>query len=601
MTDFAVQGDLLFRQGRLEEAIRAWREALRRDPTLAQPYAGLGLACYRLGRPDEAAAAFRGLVRLIPHDAEGHDNLGIALIAAGRFAEAAASCREAVRLRPDDAQYRCNLGVPLYYLDRFADALAAYDGALAIRPDHAGAHGNRGNALFALGRLDEAERAYRAAIASFPGNVEVWTSLGNLLKELGRYEESLAAYRTGQHAAPVHPPAASNLVMALHYAAGITAEQILREAKAVGARFGTARPAMPRQPGGRLRVGYVSGDLRRHPVGYFLAPVLAAHDRSGFEIFCYSANARSDDMTEALRRSADHWRDIVALSDDRAARLIGEDGIDVLVDLSGHTAFNRLPLFARRAAPLQLTWMGFWGTTGVAAIDAILADATMIAPGEERFFSERVVRLPHGRFCYAPPAYAPEPGTRTGAIAFGSFNNLSKVGPAVRLLWAEILRAVPESKLVLKWSSLEDSGLRQRLLAEFAVAPDRIELRGASPHAEMLAQYGDIDIALDPFPFSGGVTTCEALWMGVPVVTLPGEGAASRQTLGFLRAIGRTEWAARSAEDYVRIASGLAADRGRLDEIRMGLRRQVAGSPLCDGQGFTRALEAAYRGLWRDR
>ena len=239
--------------------------------------------------------------------------------------------------------------------------------------------------------------------------------------------------------------------------------------------------------------------------------------------------------------------------------------------------------------------MGFWGTTGLSAIDAILSDETTITADEERFYREKIIRLPRGRFCYAPPDYAPGPAARSGPPVFGSFNNLSKVGPAVRSLWAGILREAPESRLVLKWSTLADPALRAALSREFAEAgidPARLDLRGPSAHRDMLAEYGDIDVALDPFPFGGGLTSCEALWMGVPVVTLPGGNPASRQTQGFLRAIGREEWVAGSAEDYVRIAAGLAADRRD-----HGLRPAMAASPLCDGPGFTRALEQAYRDL----
>jgi predicted O-linked N-acetylglucosamine transferase (SPINDLY family) len=601
MTDDAPA---LFAQGRFEDAIRAWTRALRRDPGLLQAYAGIGEAYLRLGLARPASMAFTDLVKRVPHSPEAHYNLGVALAAAGKPAEAAAAYREAVRLRPDFFEAWSDLGIPLYHLGRFDEALAAQDSALRLRPQSSGAHGNRANALFALGRLEEALHGYQAALALDPANAEAATSLGNLHKELGRHAAALKTYRMASHAAPLHAPAASNLILALHYADGVTPGEILAEARDYARRFepppGPALVAAPADQRRRLRIGYVSGDLRRHPVGYFLSPVLTSHDRAAFEIFCYSANPIVDDMTRHLHGLADHWRSLASLSDDAAARLIAEDRLDLLVDLSGHTAFNRLPVFARRPAPVQASWLGFWGTTGLSAIDAVLSDDTTIQPGEERFYREEVVRLPRGRFCYAPPDYAPEPALRDGPPTFGSFNNLSKVGPAVRRLWRNILRQVPDSRLVLKWSTLADPALRAALSAEFAetgIDPARLDLRGPSAHRDMLAEYGDVDVALDPFPFGGGLTSCEALWMGVPVVTMPGVNPASRQTLGVLRGIGREEWGAASAEAYVRIARDLAADRDRLNQLRRGLRPALAGSPLCDGPGFTRGLEEIYRSL----
>jgi predicted O-linked N-acetylglucosamine transferase (SPINDLY family) len=597
-------GTSLFAQGRFEDAIRAWTRALRQDPRLLQAYAGIGEAYLKLGLPRPASMAFADLVKRAPNSPEAHYNLGVALAAAGKPAEAAAAYREAVRLRPDFFEAWSNLGIPLYHLNRFDEALAAQDSALRLRPGSAGAHGNRANALFALGRLTEARRSYQSALALDPANAEAATGLGNLLKEQGHHALALGAYRLARHAAPFHAPAASNLILALHYADNVTPADILAAARDYGKRFepppGPPLFARTSDLSCRLRIGYVSGDLRRHPVGYFLSPVLACHDRGAFETVCYSTNPAADDMTRHLHGLADHWRSLAGLPDEAAARLIAADRIDILVDLSGHTAFNRLPVFARRPAPVQASWLGFWGTTGLAAIDAILSDETTIATGEERFYSERIIRLPQGRFCYAPPDYAPEPALRYGPPTFGSFNNLSKVGSAVRLLWAEILRQVPGSRLVLKWSTLADSALRAALSAEFAASgidPARLDLRGPSTHRDMLAEYGDVDVALDPFPFGGGLTSCEALWMGVPVVTMPGVNPASRQTLGFLRAIGRTEWVAGSAEDYVRIARDLATDRRQLHDLRRGLRPALAASPLCDGAGFTRALEEVYRSL----
>jgi predicted O-linked N-acetylglucosamine transferase (SPINDLY family) len=307
-----------------------------------------------------------------------------------------------------------------------------------------------------------------------------------------------------------------------------------------------------------------------------------------------------------LIAAAGQWRSLVGLSDEAAADLVASDAIDILVDLSGHTAGNRLALFARKPAPLQASWLGFWGTTGMAAIDYILSDQVTIPDRDVGDYSERVLRLPGCRFCYGPPEEAPPPSAPPSLArhypTFGSFNNIAKLGPEVVALWAELLHRVPDAKLLLKWRSLADQGLRESIIRQFAdggISPHRLELRGASPHREMLAEYGDIDIALDPFPFSGGLTSCEALWMGVPVITLPGSTAPSRQTLSILTALGRQDWAAGSAADFIDLAARLAADRHSLETIRSDLRGQMAASPLCDGPALTAGLEAAYRSMWR--
>jgi predicted O-linked N-acetylglucosamine transferase (SPINDLY family) len=302
----------------------------------------------------------------------------------------------------------------------------------------------------------------------------------------------------------------------------------------------------------------------------------------------------------------DEWRFIVGVSDEDADAMIRQDEIDILVDLSGHTGGNRLQLFARRPAPVQASWLGYPSTTGLSAIDYLLMDAAAVPEGAEQYCSEAVARLPYGRFCYTPPAYAPEPidpASREGSpITFGSFNNLAKIGAPVIRLWAEVLKATPGSRLVLKWKALQDPFTRRRIGQAFGslgISADRLEFRAATPHVQMLAEYGAIDIALDPFPFCGGLTSCEALWMGVPVVTLPGERPVSRQTLGFLNAIGHAELAASSHDDYVRVAAELAADPKRRADLRRSLRQSMAASPLCDPDRFTPALEATFRRMWR--
>jgi predicted O-linked N-acetylglucosamine transferase (SPINDLY family) len=308
-----------------------------------------------------------------------------------------------------------------------------------------------------------------------------------------------------------------------------------------------------------------------------------------------------------MRGQFNHWRVIAGKSDAEAAQMVRDDEIDILIDLAGHTNRNRLPMFGLRPAPVQASWLGYWGTTGMATMDYVVLDAVSAPPGAEAWFREAIIRLPHGRFCYRAPDYGVEPkglpSAARGYVTFGSFNNIAKITKEVLGLWGEILRAVPGSRMVLKWKSLCEASTRQRLLDAFAsegVAPERIDLRPAATYAQMLAEYNDdIDIALDTFPFGGGTTSCEALWMGVPVITLPGVILPSRQTLGFLTQMDMTELAANSPEDYVARAVALANDRDRLANLRRSLRPAFEASPICDGPKFTRTLEDAYRQMWR--
>jgi protein O-GlcNAc transferase len=531
---------------------------------------------------------------------------------AGRLAEAEPLYRKILALDPNQADCLQLLGVLATQVGRSDIAAELISKAIAGNSRAPTFHNSLGNALGNLGKLAEAAASFRRAIELKPDFPEAHSNLGNALTDLGEYDEATAAYRRAIELKPDYNKAHSNLLLCLNYSADITAETLLAEHRRWDARHGgRLRPTAAdypnaRDPNRRLRVGYVSGDLRNHAVGYFMTNVLVAHDRASVESFCYSNSAILDDRTATLRASTDHWRNLVGVSDDDAAATIRRDGIDILVDLSGHTANNRLLVFARKPAPLQASWLGYPGTTGLSSIDYLLMDAAAVPPGAERWCSEAVVRLPHGRFCYAPPVYAPAVADAVtlndAPLTFGSFNNRAKIGPDVVALWVAVLEAVPGSRLTLKWRSLADPTTRDRLSGAFAaagLAPERLELRGSSPHARMLAEYGEIDIALDPFPFSGGLTSCEALWMGVPVVTLPGERPASRQTLGFLEAIGLGELAARSEADYVRIAAALAADTDRRSRLRRTLRPRMTASSLCDGRLFTSALEAALRQIWR--
>lgn len=459
-------------------------------------------------------------------------------------------------------------------------------------------------------QLVRAERLYRQILAHAPNIPEAHNNLGTVLKEQGRLTEAAAAFKQAFALRPDYISAHSNWLFTLQYAPGQTLAD-LRAAHEAWARqhlkgiVPTDPTAFERKRDGPIIVGLVSPDLYAHPVGVFLLPWLEHHDRARFQLIAYADSDRDDPIARRIRTAVHTWRPIAGLNDDALANLIAQDRIDILIDLAGHTAGNRLKLFARRVAPVQVSWLGYSATTAVPAMDAVLMDAYTAPPGVEAGFTEELIRLDGLRFCYTPPDYAPAvapaPTLQKGYVAFGSFNNLAKVTPEVIETWAAILKAVPAARLVLKWKSLGDAETRDRLLAAFAqhgIEGARIDCRGWSSHPQMLAEYGDIDIALDPFPFSGGLTSCDALYMGVPVLTLPGELPISRQTGSFLEALGLSEWIAASREDYIDKAVRFASRVDALKHLRQTLRDKMLASRLCDGAAYARAIESALSALY---
>ncbi|ROR03153.1 O-linked N-acetylglucosamine transferase, SPINDLY family protein [Desulfosoma caldarium] len=469
-----------------------------------------------------------------------------------------------------------------------------------------------GALLAGCGFLTEAQSFYRRARALDPTDLRAVLNMANLAHDAGEHAAARRLYAQLLHALPDNPVVRRNALIALEYDPEVTDAERLTQAQAWGewamARAGGERPRPPLIPlaDRALRIGYVSADLCQHTVGLFVKDVIKAHDVSRVEVFAYSAGRVKDWVTEQIR-AACHFRDVAALDDMALVEQIQADRIDLLVDLSGHTAGSRLTVFAHRPAPVMVSWLGYFATTGLSCMDAVLLDAWHAPPGTEAQFVEPIIRLPSGRFCYQPVPWAPAtvaslPLERNGFITFGCFNNTAKFNDGVFDVWAQVLRAVPDARLILKWRTFNDEGFRHKITQAFVdrgVAAERIDLRGPSFHADLLKEYGDVDIALDPFPFTGGLTSCEALWMGVPVITWPQSRVVSRQTYAFLCQIGLPELAAKDGEDYVRIAVRLAKDRQRLLRLRSTLRRRMQASSLCDVTGFTRQLEDTLIGLYR--
>jgi protein O-GlcNAc transferase len=605
-------GATFHRQGKLDEAIAALREAIRLKPDYADAYSNLGCVLFDRHEHVEGEAALLHAIRIKPDYAAAHSNLGKARLHLGRPDEAVAAFREATRIKPDFAEGYSNLGCALFDRREYIEAEAALLHAIRIKPDLADAHCNLGNARHHLGKLDQAIGSCRQAIRFKPGYAEPYLNLGAGLVAQGKFDEAIASYHEAIRLKPDFYSASSALAFCMNYMENASVGALFEAHREWEERHGRLLPRADahdndRSPGRRLKIGYVSPDFRGHSVAYFLEPLLQSHDRNAVEVFCYAEVSWPDVATKRFEQLADHWTKTVGMSDEALAERIRSDGIDILVDLAGHTAKNRLPVFARKPAPVQVTWLGYPNTTGLDAIDYRLADDVTDPVGEaDAFASETLVRLPGGFLCYGATNDAPTPETAPclskGFVTFGSFNNPAKLSGATLDAWAQVLTRLPTARLLLKAKPFADAATRAlylERLAERGVAADRLELIGWLPDSNAhLALYDRVDVALDPFPYNGTTTTCEALWMGVPVVTPRGDRHAGRVGASLLTQVGVTDLIADSIEAYVEMAVALAGDPARLADLRSSLRPRMAASPLCDAPGFARKVEEAYRTMW---
>ena len=600
--------------GHIGEAVKLLQAAVRLEPSYAEAHNNLGNALKAADRLDEAAAAYRRAIGIKPDYAEPHYNLGILLQKSRNISAATATYRRATEINPNFAEAHNSLGAMLQEFGELGEAIAAYRRAIEIRPDYTTAHSNLGAALLRGGHSDEALAHCHHALRLDPNDVSVHNNLGMILKDIGRLDEAIEAYRNALTLKPSFSKAHSNLIFTMNFHSRFTAESILAESRhwdeihalphAIRARPHANSP----DPERRLRIGYVSPDFRCHSVSYFIESLLAAHDRNAVEVFCYAEVARPDAVTTRLRALADGWRWTFGTSDEALAEHIREDGIDILIDLAGHTSSNRLLTFAQRPAPVQATWLGYPNTTGLTAMDYRLTDAIVDPEGTaDAVHSEKLVRLAKSFLCYVPPADAPKiadlPAAANGYITFGSFNNLAKVTPDVVEVWATILRHTPGSRILLKSRLFAHQEMRKRyeeMFVAHGVDIECVELVPDIPSVSgHLAAYAGVDIGLDPFPYNGTTTTCEALWMGVPMIALRGHRHAARVGLGLLTSMGMPELAAETQEAYIKTAVDLAGDLDRLLALRGSLRARMRNSPLCDAKAFARDMEAAYRDMWR--
>ncbi len=603
-------GNMAERAGDVKRARELYARAVETAPGYAKAHLNLGIALEAGGRVDDAAASYRRALALDPGDPYACYNLGN-LSRHRAPAEAEKLLRAALSARPAFPEALVVLADVLEARGRPDDALAALEEALRQRPGYAGAWHNYGLLLQDLGRLDDAEDAFLRAIASDVEFLPPRQSLATLLRQQGRVSEAAEALVEARRIDPERLDLESAELDTLMYLDTADADDLYRRHRDFGARLETAYPqrflpfANVPDPERRLRIGYVSSDFRLHPVSVFLLPLLEHHDRGAYEVHGYSTGTRRDAVTSEIERRCHRWRDASELSDEALADAINRDGIDVLFDLTGHAGPMRLAVFARRPAPVAVSWLGYLSTTGMQRVHYRLCDAHSDPEGvADARHTESLVRLPRSQWCYRPVlsrAHADRPPlARHGHATFGSTNHLSKVSPASRALWARVLARVPGSRLVV--TGVPEGRAREGLARDFAgagLAADRISYLPRAPMDEYLGRYDDIDIALDTTPYGGGATTCDALWMGVPVITLAGARSVSRSAASLLTTLGLHDWVAATADEYVETAARVAGDAALLSGARATLRSRMRSSALMDEAGFAREFEAACRRVWR--
>jgi protein O-GlcNAc transferase len=595
--------------GNLDAAVAAFQRTLSLQHNYFEAHNNLGLVFHRQGSYDKAIASLRRALEIDPNSARARTNLGMALRSQGHAAEAIESHRTALKLSPRDPVIWTNLGNALTETDQYEEAIECFREAMEIAPDYAEAYYNWGSAYMRRDQFKLAAEKFSDAIEKDPNRVDALNGLGLALLRLGRVDQAISTFRRALQITPNDAGIHSALLFSLLHVPGITSENLFSEHREWARRHASlahsAKHSNSPDPERRLRIGYVSGDFRNHSVGYFIEPVLTHHDRVGTEVFCYSNLPLVDAVTERLRGYVDHWREVWALDDQAMIERIRDDGIDILVDLSGHTSHNRLPVFARKPAPVQATWLGYLNTTGLEAIDYRITDRYASPEGLlDRFQSEKLLRLPDSQWCFQPPPDSPEiselPAAGRGFVTFASFSNLTKINEPVLELWCRLLEREPKARLVIAAHGLES--VRDEYLERFAsdgISPGRIDLLGVQSFKNYLALHNSVDLMLDTFPYTGGTTTAYALWMGVPIISLIGDTGPSRGGASLLSAIGLDELVAGTPQQYLDIAVGLVRNLERLSALRGGMRKRMAESTLMNAGRFAQNLERAYRSIWQ--
>ncbi len=643
-----VLGAILHKQGRLEDALHAKRQATLLMPDDAEAHNNYGHSLQELGQFTDAEASLLRALALKPDYPTAYNNLGLTMQQMGRLNEAEANLCRALALKPDYAEALTNLGVTLEKKGQFDDAELSYQRALVNWPDYAEAHNNLGNIFKHLGRLEEAKASYRRALqikpdfplahtnlaatlqdlgwpeeaeASHrralqikPDFYEAHNNLGRVLQSVGQFDDALASYRRALEIKPDFAEAYNNLLFVLNYHPDKLGEEIFQDYREYDARFGLPyrlgwQPhGNSREPGRRLKVGYVSPDFKKHSVRHFLEPLLAQHDKHVVEVYAYAQLANEDEVSARYRCYVDHWVPTLGMGDDTLSERIRADGIDILVDLAGHTTQNRLSVFARKPAPVSVSWLGFGYTTGLTAVDYFLTDESSAPLGSEGLFAETPYRLTTSSIVFRPSegmgSVGPLQAAARGHVTFGTLTRAVRINHRTVRVWSEILKRVAGSRLLIDSHDFKSASMQDAMADKFAahgITRERLEIGYNSPPWDVLRR---LDIGLDCFPHNSGTTLFETLYMGIPFITLAGRPSVGRLGSSILHGLGHPEWIAHTEEDYIEIAVALAADLPKLATLRRGLRQDMQESALMDEAGFARKVEAAYKkmfGVWSER
>lgn len=611
-------GDIHMAQGHFEDAVVAYRSAIGLDPGFALAHQRLGWVAFKHGDFVDALGCYQRALATGVSTSVLYLDAGMAFMALEKLDDAQAAINNAIALSPHNPELYFHLARCLKRKNLPDQATVSLEQAVQAGQGSAALRLKAASAMRLMGSYEGAKRQLLCVLPNDPAFPHAQSGLGTLAFSEGRHDDAIRHFKAALRLSPGLVPARSSLLLALNYAAGYSPAQVFQEHVAFGKSYarGLGKKWAPNGTvdiGKRLRVGYVSGDFMEHSVAYFVKSTVACHDHSAFELFGYSNTPVEDDVTRGLKEHFDRWCNIHSLGDDQVAELIRRDGIDILVDLSGHTAENRLLVFARKPAPIQVSWLGYPNTTGLGAVDYRFTDGFAEPFGmTERYNVEKLWRLPDVFCCYTPCVKEPArrtsaeltvratPALRNGYVTFGNFNNIAKMSPPVVSLWSSLLRELPSAKLMLEAPMLGMDLLRGQVLAQFAahgVGEDRLILLGRKREQQYVL-YHEVDIALDSFPCNGGTTSFDTLWMGVPLVTLAGQTFVSRMGVSLLSNLGLTELIAQTEDQYIAIAMALATNLEKLNALRLSIRPRMETSPLLDQARFTQNMEAAYRKMW---
>jgi protein O-GlcNAc transferase len=598
--------------GELQQAEEMCRKILKNNPNDAELLYFLGIIYGQMGKDDSSMQYIKKSLQFNQNNTDAYFALGTLMKQRGLLDEAISYFQKVIDINPKYVEAYENLGNILKEKSLINEAIFIYQKAISLNTRNSDVYNNLGECLIKEWKIDDAITIYKQAIQLNPANVSAYNNLGNAFQIRGNPIEAEMYYRRAIEIDSSNNVPYQNLLFVMNYNSFHNAKKILDENLQFAKRFEEPLLASispynnEKSLHRRLKIGYVSPNFNAHSVSYFIEPVLSNHNKEEFEIFCYSLDSLEDEVTKRLREYANHWRNIAKISEEKAAEIIRSDNIDILIDLAGHTTNNKILLFARKPAPMQLTWIGYIATTGFSTFDYKITDNYSDPPGmSEEFYTEKLIRLPESFLCYLPVKKSPDivklPALTAGHITFGSFNNFVKVSHEIIAIWSKILTTIPNSRLIIKAYNFCDSTTRQYAMNMFTlrgIPADRITLESWDPSPTHLKSYNQVDIGLDTFPFNGGATTCEAIWMGVPVISLAGAAYHSRMGISLLSNIGLPELVAKTSDEYIAIATNLAKDLNKLQSLREHLRDMMKHSPLCDAKRFTTNLEMCYRTMW---